>query len=422
MSKLTLAERIDLLTGGARYDASCASSGNRQQGAGPTGGVCHSWSADGRCVSLLKMLLSNACVYDCAYCVNRRTNDIPRASLTPEEMAELTVAFYRRNYIEGLFLSSAVVGTPDYTMELMLATARLLREEHGFGGYLHFKLIPGADPQLVSRIGRYVDRVSVNIELPTQRSLALIAPDKSREGILSPMKQVRAEILSVREERRRSRKAPAFAPAGQTTQLLVGASPENDRQILHLAAGLYRRMDLKRVYYSAYVPVSRDNRLPALREPPLLREHRLYQADWLLRLYGFSVEEILDEENPHLDPRLDPKAAWALRNLHLFPVEITKADYEMLLRVPGIGVRSANRILRARREQHLRWEDLPLLGLVLKRARWFITVGGRPAPQRHPGPLLLERNLLESPRDSRPQQLSLFGEGEAESGVLSGEL
>lgn len=426
MPPFTLAEKIDLLTAGARYDASCSSSGSSRANGGGLGsaarsGICHSWSADGRCVSLLKLLLTNVCIYDCAYCVNRRSNDIPRTALTPDEVAELTVEFYRRNYIEGLFLSTGVVRNPDYTMELLLACARKLRQERGFHGYLHIKIIPGAAPELVRRISRYADRVSVNIELPTERSLALVAPEKSKEAILRPMREVHEGIAAALGERKKSRKAPPFAPAGQSTQLIVGASPEDDRQILRLAENLYRKMELKRVYYSAFVPVSADNRLPALPEPPLLREHRLYQADWLLRFYGFSVEEIVDEQNPHLDPRLDPKAAWALRHLDRFPVEVRTADYETLLRVPGIGVRSARRIVRARRASPLSWDDLPRLGLVMKRARYFLTVDGRPCRDLPSRSAPLRPLLLGGKSPSSGEQLSFF-DGTGDLSPLTGEL
>ena len=411
----TMEDKLKLLTDGAKYDVSCASSGSRRGGGAMQGGVCHSWSADGRCISLLKLLLSNACVYDCAYCVNRRSNDTPRTAFTPAEVAELTVAFYRRNYIEGLFLSSGVLRSPDYTMELLIETGRLLREEHGFRGYLHLKVVPGADPLLVARAGRYADRVSVNIELPTAASLTRIAPEKSREAILQPMGQLSTGIAAARAERRRHRRAPDFAPAGQSTQLIVGASPEHDLQILRLAESLYHRFALQRVYYSAFVPVTGDPRLPALAAPPLRREHRLYQADWLLRFYGFAAAELLDESCPDFDPRLDPKAAWALRHREYFPVEVNRADYETLLRVPGIGVRSARRILRARRSGPLRPEDLSGLGLVLRRARYFITCNGRYAGDVDLAALSLRGRLLEpaAPAAEGSRQLSLFTEAAA---------
>ncbi|NJC87382.1 MAG: putative DNA modification/repair radical SAM protein [Desulfuromonas sp.] len=410
--------KLEILSAAARYDASCASSGSRRShgdggGSGLPAGVCHSWSADGRCISLLKVLYSNRCRYDCAYCVNRRSTDGPRASFTPSEIAELTVNFYRRNYIEGLFLSSGVFSTPDGTMEELVEAVRLLREEHRFNGYIHLKLIPGADPRLVEQAGRHADRVSVNIELPTAASLRQLAPDKSREAVLAPMRTVDELIVAAAGERQSSPRSPRFAPAGQSTQLIVGATPENDCEILTLSEALYRRMHLRRVYYSAYVPVGSDNRLPALPVPPLQREHRLYQADWLLRYYGFAVTELLDESTPQLDAHLDPKAAWALRHPEQFPVEVNRADYETLLRVPGLGVRSARRILRARRSGALHGDDLARLGVVMKRARWFLTAGGRYLGERLPAAAGTLRDCLlagypQSAARPDQQQLALF--------------
>ena len=421
--KQSIEERLALLVNSAKYDASCAAGGSRSDsrpGAAPAaGGICHSWSADGRCVSLLKILLTNACIYDCAYCVNRRSNDLPRVAFTPAEVAELTVSFYRRNYIEGLFLSTGVVRSPDYTMELLIETVRLLREEHRFPGYVHLKVIPGADPLLVDAAGRYADRVSVNIELPTAASLERIAPDKNKAAILAPMRRLHEGIAAAAADRRKSAKAPGFAPAGQSTQLIVGASPESDLQILHLAAGLYRGVGLRRVYYSAFVPATSDPRLPVAESPPLLREHRLYQADWLLRFYGFAVEELLDEREPDCCPDLDPKTAWALRHLEAFPVEVNHAPLEMLLRVPGIGVRGARRIIRARRAGPLRFEELAALGVVLKRARHFITVGGRFQGGRSDDPDRLRRQLLAP--GAQPQ-LELFTPSELFPATVQGEL
>ncbi|MCM2263636.1 MAG: putative DNA modification/repair radical SAM protein [Desulfuromonadales bacterium] len=413
-----LLAKLEILSAAARYDASCASSGSRRSRDdgvvnGLPAGVCHSWSADGRCISLLKVLYTNRCRYDCAYCVNRRSKDGPRVSFTPHEVAELTVNFYRRNYIEGLFLSSGVFSTPDETMEELVEAVRLLREEYRFNGYIHLKLIPGADSRLVEQAGRYADRVSVNIELPTAASLRQFAPDKSREAVLAPMRTADALIGAAAGERRRSPRALRFAPAGQSTQLIVGATPESDREILTLSEALYRQMHLRRVYYSAYVPIGSDNRLPVLPAPPLLREHRLYQADWLLRYYGFAVSELLDEATPHLDVHLDPKAAWALRHPEIFPVEVNRADYEMLLRVPGLGVRSARRILRARRVGALHGDDLARLGVVIKRARWFLTAGGRYLGERAMSAEVTMRDCLLA-GENRPaappihQQLALF--------------
>ena len=385
---MELLDKLTILADAAKYDAACTSSGlDRTGGPGGLGstlaaGCCHSFSADGRCISLLKVLLTNRCVYDCAYCVNRRSSDVRRAAFTPRELAELTIGFYRRNYIEGLFLSSAVWGGPDRTTEAMIEALRLLREEYGFHGYIHAKAIPGADPLLTRRLGLLCDRLSVNIELPSQRSLALLAPDKTKEAILTPMEQIRDGIAVSRQELSRYRHAPKFAPAGQSTQMIVGATPETDLQILRLSQGLYRRYRLKRVFYSAYMPVSDSKLLPARQgfRPPLLREHRLYQADWLLRFYHFDAGELLDEAHPHFDPRLDPKCCWALRHPEFFPVDVNRADYEALLRVPGMGVTSARRVLAARRVGPLTFEGLKTLGVVLKRAQYFLTCSGRAVP------------------------------------------
>ncbi len=380
---MDLADKVGVLAGAARYDVSCASSGsrrrNRQGGLGQaaTSGICHSWSDDGRCISLLKILFSNHCVYDCAYCANRASNPIERASFTVDEVVRLTVNFYRRNYIEGLFLSSGVVRSPDYTMEQLVQVAERLRREERFNGYIHLKAIPGASPELVRRAGRAADRVSVNIELPSEASLCALAPQKRKGDILGPMNDLGRAIAASREERRRDRRAPLFAPAGQSTQLIVGASPEDDRQILRLSEGLYRTFRLRRVYYSAFVPVNDDTRLPHPDGPDLLREHRLYQADWLVRQYGFESAEVLPDDTRYLDRALDPKSAWALRHIDRFPVEVNRADYETLLRVPGIGVRSAKRIVSSRRIAALSHEDLDRIGVVMKRARHFVTCGGR---------------------------------------------
>ena len=415
----TLMDKLTILADSAKYDVACTSSGaSRTARPGTVGscyapGCCHAFTADGRCVSLLKVLMSNCCSFDCGYCVNRRSNDIPRATFAPRELAELTMEFYRRNYIEGLFLSSAVLGTPDYTTERMLAVLRLLRGEYRFGGYIHAKAIPGTSPELLQQLGYLADRLSVNVELPSERSLNLLAPDKGRHSIFRPMKQIAVSGAASREELTLYRHAPKFAPAGQSTQMIVGASPETDYHILKLTEGMYHKYGLKRVFYSAYIPVAEDTRLPALdTKPPLLREHRLYQADWLLRFYGFRAGELLDEGQPDFDPLLDPKCCWALRHPDFFPVEVNRADYEALLRVPGIGVVSAKRILVARRGGALRAEDLKKLGVVLKRAQYFLTCSGRStAPLR----LSLEgvrRNLTATERTSLPagslDQLSLF--------------
>lgn len=380
---MELLKKIEILSAAAKYDVSCSSSGsarkNTPKGVGNAclGGICHSWSDDGRCISLLKILMTNYCVYNCAYCVNRHSNDTPRAILSPDEIAAVTVDFYRRNYIEGLFLSSAIIQSPDYTMELLLKTVRKLRCQCRFNGYIHLKAIPGADLALISEAGRYADRMSVNIELPSSESLKLLAPQKKKESIIKPMSFISSAIQARKEERKLFKSAGSFVPAGQSTQLIIGATPDSDLSILRLSDGLYRRFGLKRVYYSAYVPVGNHPNLPAAVKPPLLREHRLYQADWLLRFYGFRPDELLDENRSNFDTKLDPKSDWALRNLHLFPVEINAADYETLLRVPGIGVRTARRIVAARKVGLLNYDDLKKIGVVLKRARYFITCMGR---------------------------------------------
>lgn len=428
MITLPLEQRLEILADSAKYDVSCSSSGSNRAGkAGTLGtttssGICHTWTADGRCISLLKILLTNACIYDCAYCLNRRSNDIPRVAMTPDEVVDLTMNFYRRNYIEGLFLSTGVIRSADYTMEQLISVAQRLREVERFNGYIHLKLVPGADPLLIALAGRYADRVSINVELPSRQSLALLAPDKPRESVINPMRQVSGLLVEAKEARTKSRKAPRFAPAGQSTQLIVGATPESDRDIITLTEGLYKKLELKRVYYSAYIPGSSDSRLPALPTPPLLREHRLYQADWLLRFYGFAAHELLDEARPNLDMRFDPKSDWALRHLELFPVEVNRADYEVLLRVPGIGVRSAQRIVQARRGTRLGEAELKKLGVVLKRAKYFLIAGGRYLGGiRLDGPRLMERMLAPTRRPARLDQLELFA-ALPDTSALTGEL
>jgi len=417
---MELMDKLNILADAAKYDAACTSSGLDRAGRPGTvgstsaAGCCHSFSADGRCISLLKVLMTNVCAYDCQYCVNRRSNDVPRAMFSPRELCELTMGFYRRNYIEGLFLSSAVLRDPDYTTEQMIAALRMLREEYRFGGYIHAKAIPGADPILTHQLGLLADRLSVNIELPSAPSLSLLAPDKKKEAILAPMKQIRDGITLSGQELKRYRYAPRFAPAGQSTQMIVGASPESDRHILTLTQNLYDRYRLKRVFFSAYMPVSSSPLLPAPQDfkPPLLREHRLYQADWLLRFYHFRAEELLDEQQPDLDTRLDPKCCWALRHPDFFPVEVNRADYEVLLRVPGVGVRSARRILTARRVGPLTFEGLKRLGVVLKRAQYFLTCSGRMMSGLRVSEDGLLRHMIAQEAPSlaapMPQQLSLF--------------
>ena len=379
----TLLDKLEILADSAKYDVSCASSGVNRSNTGTLGnatacGICHTWSADGRCVSLLKVLHTNACVFDCAYCVNRITNDVPRASFTSEEVAELTMEFYRRNYIEGLFLSSAVEKNPHYTMEKICRTLFLLRRKYGFSGYIHAKMIPGADPALIQQAGELADRVSVNIELPTVSSLRTLAPQKNPKLLAAPMAQIRNSISGYLEDSRHFHSAPAFAPSGQSTQMIIGATPDTDYQIINTSENLYQKYRMKRVYYSAYVPVNHDTRLPALNlTPPVKREHRLYQADWLLRFYRFEARELLDEGHPFFDLEFDPKMNWAFNHLDLFPMEINRVDYEELLRIPGIGPTSAKRIVRQRALAAISYDTLRKMGVVLKRAKYFITCGGK---------------------------------------------
>ena len=414
---MDILDKLKILADSAKYDASCSSSGSSRRntqsgiGNGDSSGICHSWGADGRCISLLKILLSNNCIYDCKYCINRCTNQVKRATFTPQEIADLTINFYKRNYIEGLFLSSAVIKSPDYTMELLVKTVELLRKEYNFNGYIHCKTIPGSSQELMNKLGNLVDRMSINIELPSNDSLKLLAPQKQKNAILEPMKYVATGITQNKLEK--SKYKNKFVPAGQTTQLIIGATPESDLKILKLSQGLYKKMHLKRVYYSAYVSINNDKNLPALKSPPLLRENRLYQADWLLRFYGFKAEELLDETHPNFNNILDPKCDWALRHLDKFPVEINKADYFTLLRIPGIGVISAKKIIRARRSFALDFKALKSLGVVLKRAKYFITCRGKYFAEVNKfNESFIETNLIYSERNDLPQsqyqQLSLF--------------
>lgn len=406
-------DKLKILTAAAKYDVSCVSSGSARKntkggiGNAAENGICHSWAADGRCVSLLKILLTNNCIYNCAYCINRVTNEVSRASFTIDEIVDLTINFYIRNYIEGLFLSSGIEKNPDYTMERMLCAVKKLRLEKKFNGYIHLKAIPGASYSLISEAGRYADRMSVNIELPSEESLKALAPQKSKEKILLPMRQIGAEIIEKADERQKNKKAPQFIPAGQSTQLIIGASPESDYKIIKLSESLYNKVNLKRVFYSAYIPVSFSNpNLPVISKPPLLREHRLYQADWLLRFYGFSAGELLTPERSQLDSALDPKAAWALSNLEQFPVEINRASYETILRIPGVGVRSAKKIIAARRVHALNFDDLKRLGVVVKRAKYFITCSGKYYEK-----IILEQNFLRAKIIGAPD--SFAGAGSA---------
>ncbi len=371
---MDLMEKLTILTNSAKYDAACTSSGADRPGKTVMAGCCHSFAADGRCISLLKVLMTNFCIYDCSYCVNRVSSDCQRTAFTPSELAELTIQFYRRNYIEGLFLSSGIIRNPDYTMEQMIMVLELLRRRHNFWGYIHAKVIPGASPELVRRIGLLADRLSVNIELPSERSLKLLAPNKEKLAIITPMKQISIEGSQSKQELVVYKKAPQFAPAGQATQMIIGASPETDYQILNLASAMYKKYSLKRVFYSAYIPTGAHNSLPSPdTKPPLLREHRLYQADWLLRQYGFGAEELLSPETPNFNPYLDPKCNWAINNMHLFPVDVNRAPLEELLRVPGIGPASGRRIIIARKNGRLRMAELKRMRVVLKRAQYFIT-------------------------------------------------
>lgn len=413
---MEIESKLTILGEAARYDVSCSSSGASRPGrkgnvgsAAPAG-ICHSWTDDGRCLSLLKVLMSNACEYDCLYCANRRTNDIPRATFQPAELAELVIAFYRRNYIEGLFLSSAVAGGPDATMERMNAAVRLLREVHRFNGYIHMKIVPGASSVLVEEAGQLADRLSVNMELCTTRSLEALAPQKSPLAIAAPMRYVADRWLAGREESQRFRSAQRFAPAGQTTQVIVGATPERDVQILGTARRLYEGFGLKRVYYSAYVPVNGHPNLPSLfTAPPLLREHRLYQADWLMRFYGFEAEELANASSPDLDLEVDPKCAWALRHPDQFPVDLNRAELERLLRVPGIGPVSARRIVQARRYRAIRFEHLSRMGVVVRRASPFVACPGTLSGMRQPAEAELRRLLADQAGRARqfPQQMRI---------------
>lgn len=421
--KMSIYEKLQILTDAAKYDVACTSSGVERKGDG-TGigncskaGICHSFSADGRCISLLKILFTNECIYDCKYCVNRSSNDVIRTSFTPDEICTLTMEFYRRNYIEGLFLSSGILKNPNYTMELIYAALYKLRHVCNFQGYIHVKAIPGADPILIQKVGFLADRMSVNLELPTAESLRLLAPHKSRKNILAPMRLVQEKSKENRQELTLYKSAPRFVPVGQSTQMIIGASPETDYQILRVAESLYQKFGLKRVFYSAFVAVNEDKALPARTSdgPPLLREHRLYQADWLLRYYKFEANELLNEKNPNFNIFLDPKCNWALNHLEYFPVEVNRASYDVLLRVPGIGYKSAGRIVKARRFGSLGFEDLRKMGVVLKRALYFITCSGKMMYKTKIEEDYITRNLLntkerlpDSVAGMNYQQLSLF--------------
>lgn len=429
---MSLQEKLNILSDAAKYDVACTSSGvdrkNNGKGVGNSvaSGICHTFSSDGRCISLLKILFTNECVFDCRYCVNRSSNDVVRASFTPQEVCELTMGFYRRNYIEGLFLSSGILKSPAYTMELLYQTVFKLRTEYHFQGYIHLKAIPGAPQELIQRAGYYADRMSINLEFPTAEGLRTLAPHKSRKTILAPMKQIQIQAKENREELMLYRNTPRFVPAGQSTQMIIGATGENDFQIVNTAESLYRNFELKRVFYSAFVNVNQDTTLPDLPQgPPLLREHRLYQADWLMRFYGFRAGELLSEEKPNFNVFLDPKCDWALRHLECFPVEINTADYHTLLRVPGIGVRSAQKIVGARKYGKLDFDDLRKMRVVLKRALYFITCSGRMMYRTKLDEDYILRNLLDS-REKLPvdpdityQQLSLFPQETSQADIIA---
>ena len=413
MSK-SIEEKLRILSDAAKYDVSCSSSGSSRKntnnglGNAAVNGICHSWSADGRCISLLKILMTNYCIYDCKYCINRKDNDIERAMLTPDEIVRLTINFYKRNYIEGLFLSLGIIKSADYTMELMIAVAKKLRLEEKFNGYIHMKVIPSASRQLINEIGLYVDRVSVNIEFAENTALKLLAPDKKAADISTSMGLIHKNLIENTEDKKIFKSTPSFIPAGQTTQMIIGASGESDYSILTRSENLYKNFELKRVYYSGYVPVNKSGILVSIDQAvPMIREHRLYQADWLLRFYEFKADEILNEKDPFVDPLLDPKTNWAIKNFHFFPIEINKASYRELLRVPGIGVTSAKRIVMTRKYSTIRYEHLKKLGIVIKRAKYFITVNGEFLGFKKENPELI-RNALMKKEKMLAEQLKLF--------------
>jgi len=412
-------EKLKILAESAKYDVSCASSGTTRKGtAGALGsttgwGICHSFTEDGRCVSLLKIMLTNYCIFDCAYCVNRRSNDLRRATFTVQELVDLTLEFYRRNYIEGLFLSSGVLNSPDYTMERMMQVIKALRTVHRYNGYIHMKAIPGASQHLIDEAGLYADRMSVNIEIPTEENLKFLAPEKNYQSVFQPMQVIQQGIVRYQEEKQKYRSVPRFVPAGQSTQMIVGATSETDKQILDLSSSLYSQSGMRRVYYSGYIPVNEyDKRLPALKQAPLVRENRLYQADWLMRFYQFGVNEIVDDQCPNLDLTIDPKLSWALRHPEFFPVDINKADYVQILRVPGIGVKSAKLIVVARRHGYLDAGKLKNIGVVMKKAQYFITCRQLPAfTVQEATPEYVRNALASKPRGKKSEpknQLSIL--------------
>ena len=412
-------EKLNILADAAKYDVSCSSSGskrtNTKKGLGDSSGmgICHSYTQDGRCVSLLKILLTNHCIFDCAYCVTRKSNDIKRAAFKVQEVVDLTISFYRRNYIEGLFLSSGIFKSPDHTMERLIRVAKKLREEENFNGYIHLKSIPGASDELMREAGLYADRLSVNIEIPTKSGLKLLAPEKKHEDFMKPMEKVKNEIIQYKSESKLIKSTPKYAPAGQSTQMIVGATGESDRDIMYSSAFFYKNYNMKRVYYSGYVPISNDPRLPALgTQVPMMRENRLYQTDWLMRFYGYDVRELLNNDFQHLEMDIDPKLSYALRNRHLFPVDINKVDKQLLLRVPGIGLKSVNKILQARKFRKLNWEHLQKIGISMNRAKYFITCDAREKELKDVSSENLKQLIIQNSfskyRKEFNQQLSLF--------------
>ncbi|WP_299779670.1 putative DNA modification/repair radical SAM protein [uncultured Formosa sp.] len=420
MSFERVQEKLNILADAAKYDVSCSSSGsnrantNKGLGDASNSGICHTYTEDGRCVSLLKILLTNHCIFDCAYCVTRKSNDIKRAAFQVQEVVDLTINFYRRNYIEGLFLSSGIFKSADYTMERLVAVAKKLRLEENFNGYIHLKSIPGASDELMREAGLYADRLSVNIEIPTAEGLKLLAPDKNRADFIKPMEKVKNEIIQYKSEKKLIKSTPKYAPAGQSTQMIVGASGENDMQIMYTSNYFYKNFNLKRVYYSGYVPISYDTRLPQIGTPvPMLRENRLYQTDWLLRFYGFNIEEILNEQNQHLDLDIDPKLGWALRNLHEFPVDVNKADKRMLARIPGLGMKSVFKILHARRYRQLNWDHLKAIGVSLNRAKYFMICASNQFESRDLTAEKIKGLILQNSKSKYTNmlsnQLNLFG-------------
>lgn len=412
-------EKLNILADAAKYDVSCSSSGskrtNKNKGLGDSSGmgICHSYTEDGRCVSLLKILLTNHCIFDCAYCVTRKSNDIKRAAFKVQEVVDLTINFYRRNYIEGLFLSSGIFKNADYTMERLIQVAKKLRKEENFNGYIHLKSIPGASDELMREAGLYADRLSINIEIPSEKGLKLLAPDKDRKDFIKPMKKVKDEIIQYRQEKKIIKSTPVYAPAGQSTQMIVGASGETDAEIMYTSAFFYKKYNMKRVYYSGYIPISYDQRLPSIgTEVPILRENRLYQTDWLLRFYGFEITELLNKKHPNLDTDIDPKLSWALRNLNYFPVDINKAEKRMLARIPGVGMKSVTKIVQARRYRRLDWDNLKAIGIALNRAKYFITCNSKDFETKDRTPAQIKGLILQNSKskfhNTYSNQLNLF--------------